>query len=211
MAEANITTKEKPARQAMPTGRQVGGKTTAPKAKAANVMAAQATRARLSRLRISPRKVRLVVDTVRGLPVDKALDQLTFSAKAAALPIQKLIKSAVANAQHNQNLSADNLFIKTITVDDGPTLKRFKPRAMGRATPIRKRTSHIKLELSEINATKKVEPKKDKTDSVKDEVVKQDVAPKKVALDTGQATSITGVTKTETKKSDASRHQTTNK
>ncbi|PIS05442.1 MAG: 50S ribosomal protein L22 [Candidatus Buchananbacteria bacterium CG10_big_fil_rev_8_21_14_0_10_42_9] len=170
------------------------------------------TRARLSRLRISPRKVRLVVDMVRGLPVEQALDQLNFSAKAAARPVHKLIKSAVANAEHNQNLSVGNLFIKTITVDDGPTLKRYKPRAMGRATPIRKRTSHVKLILSEIKASKKTEVKLYKSKEPKVDTIKQDTAPKKSALNTGQtAVKSGGITKAESKKVEATRHQTTNK
>ncbi len=98
---------------------------------------------------MSPRKVRLVVNVVRGLSVTDAQNQLRFMNKAAAKPVLKLINSALANAEHNNNLKAENLFVETITADGGPTLKRFKPRAHGRATPIRKRTTHITVVLSD--------------------------------------------------------------
>ncbi|MBU0531384.1 MAG: 50S ribosomal protein L22 [Candidatus Uhrbacteria bacterium] len=111
-------------------------------------------------IRMSPRKVRLVVDVVRGLPVAKAQAQLKFMNKAAARPVLKLINSAVANAEHNFNLKAENLVVKTITADGGPTLHRWKPRAHGRASAIRKRTSHINVVLDELEA-KKVPPTKD--------------------------------------------------
>jgi large subunit ribosomal protein L22 len=101
-------------------------------------------------LRMSPRKVRLVVDLIRGKKVASALAQLQFSPRAATLPISKLVKSAVANAKHNYDLVEDNLFIKSIFVDGGATLKRSMPRAQGRATPIRKRTSHITVVLGEL-------------------------------------------------------------
>ncbi len=102
-------------------------------------------------IRISPRKVRLVADLVRGLDVDKALAQLRFYRKAAAKPLIKLIESGVANAEHNFKLSG-GLFIKKITVDGGPVLKRWRARAFGRAAPIRKRSSHINLVLEERQA-----------------------------------------------------------
>ena len=101
-------------------------------------------------LKISPRKVRLVASLVRGLEVEKALDQLKFMSKKAAKPTMKLIASAVANAENNFELKKDNLIIKEIRVDEGPTLKRWMPRARGRATSIRKRTSHMQLTLAEI-------------------------------------------------------------
>lgn len=100
-------------------------------------------------IRMSPRKVRLVANLVRGLDVSLAAAQLGFYQKEAARPILKLLRSAVANAEHNNKLSRDRLFIKTITVDGGPTIKRFRPRAHGRAAPIRKRTSHINIILAE--------------------------------------------------------------
>lgn len=125
------------------------------------------SKAKLSHLRISPRKVRLVADMIRGLSVDKALNQLKFSNKKAAHPLTKLINSSVANAEHNQELKKDNLFIKEIRVDDGPSLKRWRPRAFGRAAGIQKRTSHINLVLAEINPTKEKDSKKGKKEDKK--------------------------------------------
>lgn len=107
-------------------------------------------KATLTHLRIAPRKVRLVADTVRGKKVSQALNILSFTRKKAAFPVQKLLKSAIANASENDGISdVDNLVIARITVDEGPTLKRYMPRARGRATPIRKRTSHVKIYLQE--------------------------------------------------------------
>ncbi len=97
---------------------------------------------------MSPRKVRLVVDAVRGLPVAAAVTRLEFMKKDAALPVLKLIKSAMANAEHNFHLQKDDLIVKTITADGGPTLKRSRARAFGRAAPIRKRTTHINVILA---------------------------------------------------------------
>lgn len=99
-------------------------------------------------LRMAPRKVRLVVDTVRGLPVAKAEAQLSFLKKDAALPVLKLLRSAIANAEHNFHLPKDGLVITKITADGGPTLKRSRPRARGSAAPIRKRSTHIMITLS---------------------------------------------------------------
>ncbi|MBU0625082.1 50S ribosomal protein L22 [Patescibacteria group bacterium] len=104
-------------------------------------------------IRMSPRKVRLVADLVRGMDLSEAEAQLTFVRKAAARPVLKLILSAKANAGHNFKLGTDDLYIKTITVDGGPILHRWTPRAFGRATPIRKRTSHITVILSERTVT----------------------------------------------------------
>ncbi len=98
---------------------------------------------------MSPRKVRLVADTIRGLSVKSAEEQLTFRNKRAAKPLLKLLKSVLTNAEHNFKLKKDNLYVKEIKVDEGPTLKRWLPRAMGRATPINKRTSHVLLVLDE--------------------------------------------------------------
>jgi len=110
---------------------------------------------------MSPRKVRLVVNLVKNLTVNQALDQLKFINKKAAEPVEKLLKSAMANAEHNFNLQQNNLVIKRFTVDEGPTLHRFMPRAHGRATPIRKKGCHLNLALGEIIVskvkTKKVE------------------------------------------------------
>ncbi|MCI0479481.1 50S ribosomal protein L22 [Candidatus Uhrbacteria bacterium] len=104
--------------------------------------------ASLRHLRMAPRKVRLVVDLVRGLPVADALQRLAFLRKDAALPVRKLIESAVANAEHNFKLDRSTLVVKTIVADGGATLKRWRPRAHGRAAPIRKRTTHITLVLA---------------------------------------------------------------
>jgi large subunit ribosomal protein L22 len=101
-------------------------------------------------VRISPRKVRMVVDTVRGKSVSQALSILTLTRKKAAKPVQKVLRSAVANATENDGINdVDDLLIDQIMVDEGPTLKRFMPRARGRATPIHKRTSHIRVTLRE--------------------------------------------------------------
>jgi large subunit ribosomal protein L22 len=99
-------------------------------------------------VRIAPRKARLVADQVRGLHIDKARALLQFSPRGAAHDIEKLIDSAASNAENNHDLVADEMLVSEITVDEGPTLKRFRPRALGRATPIHKRTSHIAVALS---------------------------------------------------------------
>jgi len=103
----------------------------------------------LRHLRMSPRKVRLVVDLIRGQEVEEALNILTFCPKAAARPVAKLLRSAVANADVAGEVDLDRLFIKTAFVDEGTTWRRWMPRAMGRATRIRKRTSHVTVELAE--------------------------------------------------------------
>lgn len=97
---------------------------------------------------MSPRKVRLVVNTIRGLSVSAAETRLSFLPKLAAQPVLKLLRSAVANAEHNFKLDKKDLFVRYIVADGGPTLKRFRPRAFGRAAPIRKRTTHISLILA---------------------------------------------------------------
>lgn len=107
-------------------------------------------KAKLKHVRISPQKVRLVVDVIRGLGVDKALAQLHFLNKKATGPVEKLVKSAIANALNGFELNRDNLFVKEIMVDEGQKLKRWMPKARGRATPILKRTSHINLVLGEL-------------------------------------------------------------
>ena len=99
--------------------------------------------------RISPQKARLVADQVRGLPASRALDLLKFSDKKAAHMIHKLLWSAVSNAENNVGADADELKVKTIMVDEGPSLKRFMARAKGRGTRIVKRTSHITIVVGE--------------------------------------------------------------
>ena len=101
-------------------------------------------------VRISPRKVRLVMDQLRGKKVEEAMNQLSFAPQKGAFLLRKLISSAIANAENNLNLNVDTLYIKRMYADDGPTLKRFRPRAMGRATRIRKRTSHLTVILDEL-------------------------------------------------------------
>ncbi len=107
------------------------------------------TSAKLTNSRLSPQKMRLVADQVRGLPVERALDVLTFSNKKAATVIKKVLESAIANAEHNDGADIDELNISEILVDAGPTMKRLRPRARGRADRIIKRTSHLKVTVSE--------------------------------------------------------------
>jgi len=104
---------------------------------------------KLNYLHIAPRKCRLVANTLKGLPVQEAETQLMISPNRASGPLLKLLRSAVSNAKNNKKLKATNLIVKNIKVDQGPMLKRFMPRAMGRATPIQKKMSHITLILEE--------------------------------------------------------------
>lgn len=104
--------------------------------------------AKLRFLRMGPRKVRLVADMVRGKKVTRALDILSVLNKRPARPVLKLLNSAVANAKHNHALAVEDLVVSQIYVDGGPVLKRSMPKAHGRATPIRERTSHINLVLA---------------------------------------------------------------
>lgn len=103
-------------------------------------------------VRIAPRKVRVVIDLVRGKSVNEALALLKFVPKRASEPIAKVIASAAANAEHNYNLNKDNLVISQAFVDQGPTLKRYHPRQRGQAFPILKRTSHITVMVKEKEA-----------------------------------------------------------
>lgn len=107
-----------------------------------------AVKAVLKHARISPQKARLVADLVRGLEVDKALDQLTFSTKKAAAIIKKVLSSAIANAENNASMDIDELKISKICVDQAPTYKRFKARAKGRSSRIVKRNCHITVEVA---------------------------------------------------------------
>lgn len=118
--------------------------------------------AKLRFLRMGPRKVRLVVDMIRGKKVLRALDILSVLPKRAALPILKLLNSAVANAKHNHSLTVEDLKVAEIYVDGGPVLKRSMPKAHGRATPIRERTSHINLVLTKFETKAKAEKKEAK-------------------------------------------------
>ncbi len=105
--------------------------------------------AKLNHLRMSPTKARLVAQTIKGKDVGEALAILGVSTRLASGPIKKLLSSAIANASENHGMDADALMVKNIYVDEGPTMKRWMPRAMGRATPIRKRTSKITIVVSE--------------------------------------------------------------
>lgn len=144
------------------------------------------TTAKLRYLRKSPRKVRLVIDLIRGLGVQEAIKQLQFSGKEAAEPVLKLLKSAMANAVHNEHLKEETLVVKEVFADGGPILHRWMPRAMGRATPIRKRTSHITIVLEgevdeKATKTEKAGEAK-KADDKKEEKVedKKEIGEKKV-------------------------------
>jgi ribosomal protein L22 len=107
-------------------------------------------RASAKYVRVAPRKARLIADQVRGMHIEKARALLAFSPRGAAEDIHKLIDSAAANAENNHDLVGDEMVISSITVDEGPTLRRFRPRALGRATPINKRTSHIAVALTPV-------------------------------------------------------------
>jgi large subunit ribosomal protein L22 len=111
-------------------------------------------------VRMSPRKIKLVIDLIRGKRVTEAQTILAFTLKGAVAPVLKLLNSAIANAKHNFKLEESNLVIKKITADQGPSLKRFRPRAFGRAAGIKKRTTHITLILDEMTK-KKPELKKE--------------------------------------------------
>jgi len=110
-------------------------------------------------VRMSPRKVRLVTGMLRGLKIDAARTQLAFLPKAASLPVLKVLNSAAANAVNNFKLDESELIIKTATADQGPALKRWRARAMGRAAPIKKRTSHITIVLTDGKNDKNQEPR----------------------------------------------------
>lgn len=104
-------------------------------------------KAHLNYLRMSPRKVRLVANLIKGLDTKRAELELQYVGRRSAEPLLKLLRSAVANAKHNFQLPEEGLYIKSILVNQGPTLKRFMPRAFGRAAPVRKRSSHVSLVL----------------------------------------------------------------
>lgn len=120
------------------------------------------TRAQVRHVRMSASKVREVLDIVRGLPVGEAADVLTFTERGASEIIARCLASAVANAQHNDELDPDTLYVSACYADEGPTLKRWRPRARGRATRIRKRMSHITIIVSPMSPemTAKVEAKR---------------------------------------------------
>ncbi len=112
-------------------------------------MEAKIVRAKLRNFRMSPRRMREIADIIRGKSAGDARNVLEFTPRKSAVAIKKLLDSAIANAENNFNLDPDNLYIKTIMVDEGATWKRFVPRAQGRAARILKRTSHVTIELAE--------------------------------------------------------------
>jgi len=136
---------KKSAAKKEPNAKKAPVKKTAKKPAAPPVVKAKARY-----VRIAPRKARLIADQVRGMDIESARALLQFSPRGAAQPIHKLINSAAANAENNHDLIGDEMRVASITVDEGPTLRRFRPRAMGRATPINKRTSHIAVALTPV-------------------------------------------------------------
>ena len=112
-------------------------------------MSATEVKAVLKFVRISPQKVRKLVDAVKGKPAEAAIDMLKFMPKKGAAIVEKVVRSAVANAEQNHNLDIDTLVVKNVIADQGPTLKRFRARARGRGTRILKRTAHITVVLSD--------------------------------------------------------------
>jgi ribosomal protein L22 len=152
-AAAKPTAKKPAAKKAAakkPAAKKAAAKKTAAKKAPAKREAGERpiVNARARYVRVAPRKARLVADQVRGLPLEDALPLLRFSTRSAAQDIRKLLESAAANAETNHDLVADDLLIKDIHVDEGPTLRRYRPRALGRATRINKRTSHIAVALT---------------------------------------------------------------
>jgi ribosomal protein L22 len=145
-AEAPETTEEKkPARRrgSAETGTGARSRRAAPKVDGEVVV-----RARARYVRGAPRKARLVMDHIRGRPVEQARAMLAHTPRAVSTDILKLLESAIANAESNFELGADELSVRRCYVDEGPTIKRYRPRAMGRATRINKRTSHMTIELT---------------------------------------------------------------
>jgi large subunit ribosomal protein L22 len=135
--------------------------------------------------RISPKKARDVAREIQGLPVSDAIDTLNFTPKKAAFLIGKTLKSAVANAENNHDLAADTLHVKEANVSDGPSFRRFKPRARGSASAIKKRTSHIYIILTdemevEEKPKRESKPKKKKGAPKKEEPIAEEEAPAEV-------------------------------
>ncbi len=105
--------------------------------------------AKLRYARLSAQKGRLVADQIRGLPVEQALNRLNFSGKKAAVVVRKVLESAIANAEHNEGADIDELRVHTVCIDEGPTMKRIRARAKGRAARILKRSSHITVTVAD--------------------------------------------------------------
>jgi ribosomal protein L22 len=152
-AKADKDAEQKPRRRAKKADKadKAEAKKPAPsRRRARNPEELPVVRASAKYVRVAPRKARLIADQVRGMHIEQARALLQFSPRGAAEDIQKLINSAAANAENNHDLVGDEMRITTITVDEGPTLRRFRPRALGRATPINKRTSHITVALTPV-------------------------------------------------------------
>ena len=148
------------------------------------------TVARLNYLHIAPRKVRLIADLIRGKTVKEAETILIFLPKRAARPLMKLIKSAVSNAKNISGLDGSNLYISKITVDEGPKMKKWMPRARGSPSPIQKKNSHITLFLEEIEkgktSLKKIqEPEQVKEEKKQEKITKPNLKPKIPKTETG--------------------------
>lgn len=143
---------------------------------------AKEQRAMLRYLRMAPRKVRLVANSLKGLSVNEAEAQLLMNPRRPSLALLKLLRSAVANAKHNSQLSPERLFIREIRVDQGPMLKRYMPRAMGRASHIQKKSSHIILVLAESEKLRAPRFKIEKPERVSKKV-KAERAKKKTELE----------------------------
>lgn len=160
-------------------------------------------RAQLNDLRISPRKVRLVANLIRGKSIMEATNELLANKKHAARPILKLINSAVANATHNHMAENDTLIVETIFVNEGATMKRWMPRAMGRATPIKKRTSHVTVIVSGETKEAKIETApKEKTETKKPKKEEKTEKPKSKSK-TKKTTAKKTTSKKSTKKTKA--------
>ena len=141
--------------------------------------------------RISPKKARDVAREIQGLPVSDAIDTLNFTPKKAAFLIGKTLKSAVANAENNHDLAADSLLVKEANISDGPSFRRFKPRARGSASAIKKRTSHIYIILTDEGAEEKAPSKREqgnrKKPAAKTEKVKEEAASDESVTDSAEA------------------------
>jgi large subunit ribosomal protein L22 len=154
-------------------------------------------------VRVSPMKARRVVNLVRGLPAREALTVLQFAPQSASEPVYKVLASAIANAENNERLDPDSLLVAEAYVDEGPTLKRFRPRAQGRAYRIRKRTSHITIVVESVpvaqaraakagvakatKAAKAVTPETDEVDEVESRPAKKAAPAKKATKATAKA------------------------
>jgi ribosomal protein L22 len=147
-AEEDAEAKPKTTSRRRRGGEAVAGRRSEPKRKPRGDVDPNLTvRARARYVRHAPRKARLVIDHIRGKDVDQARAILMHTPRAASRDVLKLLDSAIANAENNHDLVADDLKVAKAYVDEGPTLKRYRPRALGRATRIRKRTSHMTIEL----------------------------------------------------------------